>query len=116
MSNGDAEDTMDRAARLADSMEFRVASEMKLTRLEQTSESMRRWLFVIIALVGLNWLHDLGATVEMLDWWDGREEGFMSSELEHEVTVLMPFVLALITIIWGRRRDKRARRANGEDC
>lgn len=110
MSDDPSEDTLSRAARFAgDTIEFRVETGMQMTRLEMTAASVRRWLVVIAVLLALNWAHDLGAAVEMFDFWDGREGGFLSTELEHEVTVLMPLLLAVIPLLWGRRRDRQAR-------
>ena len=114
---GDAsEDTFSRAVRaVGDTVEFRLDTSHQLAALDLVTSSARRWLMVIAVLLALNWLHDLGATVEMLDWLDGRDSGFMSDEFSHDVSVIMPLLLVVIPIWWGRRRDKQARleHANG---
>lgn len=60
----------------------------------------RRLLIGVYILVCLNWLHDLGVSVEMFDWWDGREEGLLSTALEQELAVLGPlFAMIFVPII-----------------
>lgn len=111
-SGDGVEDTFSRAVRAAgDTVEFRVETSTQLATLELVTSSARRWLIVIAVLLALNWAHDLGVAVEVFDWWDGREAegGFLSSEIEHEITILMPLLLALVPIWWGRRRDKQAK-------
>jgi hypothetical protein len=103
------EDTFNRASQLVDTTEFRVETAKQVAKLDWLVSSLRRWIFVVVAVLALNWAHDLGVSVEMFDWWDGRTEGLLSSEIEQEITVLTPLLLALVPILWGRRRDRLAR-------
>lgn len=106
-----AEETYSRARQLADSVDFRIRVERKIARLEWLVGSLRTWAIVIATLVGLNWMHDLGAATEMFDWWDGRTEGLLSSETEHEITVMMPLLLAGLPVLYGIYRDRKSKRA-----
>lgn len=111
MTDEVVEDTFNtKASKVIESVEFRVGTETQLAQLGRDNESLRRWMYVLVALVALNWLHDAGATAEMLDWFDGREGGFFSTEFEHELSVVMPLLLVVIPIFWGRHKDRRAKR------
>lgn len=81
-------------------------------RVDDDVRRNRRLLVALYALVCLNWLHDLSTSVEMFDWLDGRSQGFLSSEVEHEVTVLgpliamvfVPIIVKWIDVRFGRRK------------
>lgn len=106
------EDTYDRAVSVIESLEFRVETEKRIARNAWMLVSLRRWLMILVMLVGLNWMHDLATATEVFDWWDGRTEGFLSSETEHEITTLTPLLVAVLPIALGfflDRRDKRRR-------
>ncbi len=105
------EDTYSRAAQVINSVDFRVSVEKRIQRLEWLVGSLRRWALIIVVMHGLNWSHDLGAVIEMFDWWDGRTEGLLSSEFEHEITVMTPLLIAVVPVIYGLVRDKRTRAA-----
>ncbi len=105
------EDTYSRARQVIESVEFRVDTESRIQKLEWLVGSLRRWAVVIVVMHGLNWIHDLGVSVEMFDWWDGRTEGLLSSEFEHEVAVLTPLLIAILPVVYGVMRDRRTKAA-----
>lgn len=105
------DDTFTRATALIESVDFRVKVEKKMQRLEYVAASLRTWLIVVAVLLTLNYAHDLGAASEMFDWWDGRDSGLLSTEFEHEITVMMPLLLAGLPVVYGLLRDRRAKRA-----
>lgn len=104
-------DTFDRAFAMVDSVDFRVKVEKKMQRLEYVAASLHTWLIVVAVLLTLNYAHDLGAATEMFDWWDDRDGGLLSTEFEHEVTVMTPLLLAALPLVYGLLRDRRAKRA-----
>ncbi len=72
---------------------------------------IHRMLTALSIAVALNWLQDFFSVVEMLDWMDGRESGFMSDEFSHDLTVMGPFVAMVfvpIAMKWLEVRKKRA--------
>lgn len=103
------DDTFNRAVAVIESVDFRVKVEKKMQRLEFLAASFRTWLVVVAILLALNYAHDLGATTEMFDWWDGRDGGLLSSETEHEITVMTPLLLAALPLIYGFVRDRKAK-------
>lgn len=107
----DTGDTFTRATALIDAVDFRVNVEKKQQRLEYLVASVRTWLLVVAILLVLNYAHDLGAATEMFDWWDDRDGGLLSTELEHEITVMMPLLLAALPVVYGLLRDRRAKKA-----
>lgn len=79
-------------------------------RVDNDVRRNRRLLVALYVLVCLNWLHDLSTSVEMFDWLDGRSQGFLSSEMEHEVTVLGPLIAMVFVPIIVKWIDIRFRR------
>ncbi len=75
---------------------------------------IHRLLSGLYIAVALNWLHDLGATVEMFDWLDGRQGGFMSTEFEHELGVMAPFLAMVFVPIVMKWLEVRRRKADSD--
>lgn len=74
---------------------------------DRVARRNRQLLIALYVLVCLNWLHDLTAVTEMFDWWDGRTGGFLSTELEHELTVMGPLVAMIFVPIVVKWLDVR---------